>query len=70
MIDFSVDGDFQAKLDWMDRFVRDECEVMDLLFPEQGGQFDTGNIAARRHLQPLQDVVKAQGLWACHLGPH
>jgi acyl-CoA dehydrogenase len=70
MIDFSVDGDFQAKLDWMDRFVRDECEVMDLLFPEQGGQFDTGNIAARRHLQPLQDVVKAQGMWACHLGPH
>ena len=70
MIDFSVEPEFQAKLDWMDKFVREECEVMDLLWPEQGANFDTSNTAARAHLKPLQDQVKAQGLWACHLGPH
>ena len=70
MIDFSVEPEFQAKLDWMDKFIREECETMDLLFPEQGIQFDPNARAARRHLKPLQDQVKAQGLWACHLGPH
>ncbi len=70
MIDFSNDPEFQKKLDWMDSFVREECETMDLLFPDQGCQFDTKHTASRRHLKPLQDQVKAQGLWACHLGPH
>jgi acyl-CoA dehydrogenase len=70
MIDFSTDPEFQAKLDWMDRFVRDECETMDLLWPTQGACYDTANTKARAHLRPLQDRVKAQGLWACHLGPH
>ena len=70
MIDFSVEPEFQARLDWMDQFVREECETMDLLFPEQGAQFDPNYTAARRHLKPLQEQVKAQGLWACHLGPH
>ena len=70
MIDFSIEPEFQAKLDWMDKFVRDECETMDLLFPEQGMQFDKSNSAAMAHLKPLQDQVKAQGLWACHLGPN
>ncbi|MCT2400008.1 acyl-CoA dehydrogenase family protein [Novosphingobium mangrovi (ex Huang et al. 2023)] len=70
MIDFSVEPEFQAKLDWMDTFVREECETMDLLFPEQGAQFDPDYAAAKRHLKPLQEEVKKQGLWACHLGPH
>lgn len=70
MIDFSIDPEFQAKLDWMRAFVREECQTMDLLWPESGSNFDTGNKAARRHLKPLQEQVKAQGLWACHLGPH
>ena len=39
MMDFSVEPEFQAKLDWMDTFVRKECETMDLLWPEQGIQF-------------------------------
>ena len=29
MIDFSVEPEFQAKLDWMDKFVREECETID-----------------------------------------
>lgn len=70
MMDLRVEPEFQAKLDWMAEFVRDECETMDLLWPEQGVQFDPSNAAARAHLKPLQDRVKQQGLWACHLGPH
>ncbi|HMP56699.1 MAG TPA: acyl-CoA dehydrogenase family protein [Novosphingobium sp.] len=70
MIDFSVEPEFQARLDWMNTFVREECETMDLLWPEMAANFDTSIADARRHLKPLQDRVKAQGLWACHLGPH
>ena len=70
MIDFSVEPEFQKKLDWMETFVREECETMDLLWPEMAANFDTSIKDARRHLKPLQDQVKAQGLWACHLGPN
>jgi acyl-CoA dehydrogenase len=70
MIDFSVEPEFQAKLDWMDTFVREECETMDLLFPEMGLPYDVTHKPSRRHLKPLQEQVKAQGLWACHLGPN
>ena len=70
MIDFTVEPEFQAKLDWMQKFVREECETMDLLWPEMGANFDTSIKDARRHLKPLQAQVKSQGLWACHLGPH
>lgn len=68
-MDLRVDPDFQAKLDWMKVFVREECETMDLLWPQQGACYDASILKARQHLKPLQDAVKAQGLWACHLGP-
>ena len=70
MIDFSVEPEFQAKLDWMDQFVREECETMDLLWPGPNFVFDTSHKPSRRHMKPLQERVKAQGLWACHLGPN
>src|ERR1044072_982831 len=68
-MDFSVDPEFQAKLDWMNRFVREEVEVLDLLFPHGGAQFDVRNEKARAMLRPLQQKVREQGLWACHLTP-
>ena len=40
MIDFSIEPDFQARLDWMDTFVREECETMDLLFPGPNAMYD------------------------------
>src|SRR3546814_19742394 len=52
----------------MATFVRAECEPMDMLFPGHGAPYDVANAEARAHLKPLQDRVKAQGLWACHLG--
>ncbi|MGL5839304.1 MAG: acyl-CoA dehydrogenase family protein [Sphingorhabdus sp.] len=70
MISFSVEPQFQAKLDWMKAFVRNECEPMDLLWPDPGTIYDTSHHASRRHLKPLQAQVRKVGLWACHLGPH
>lgn len=70
MIDFSIDPEFQAKLDWMNAFVRAECETMDMLFPGHSIMYDANHAKARAHLKPLREQVKAQGLWACHLGPH
>ncbi|MFD3605247.1 acyl-CoA dehydrogenase family protein, partial [Streptomyces sp. NPDC058656] len=69
MLDFSIDPDFQAKLDWAAAFVREEVEPLDLLFPHGGDPYDTRNTKARAILRPLQDQVREQGLWACHLGP-
>src|SRR3546814_576307 len=68
MIEFRIEPELQARLDWMARFVRDECEPMDMLFPGHGAPYDAANSEARAHLKPLQERVKAQGLWACHLG--
>lgn len=69
MWDFKTDPDFQEKLDWADKFVREECEDLDLLFPHLGQPYNTENKPARAILAPLQQKVKDQGLWACHLGP-
>ena len=70
MIDFSVEPEFQAKLNWMRAFVEDECQTMDLLWQGPTFTYDTSHKPSRRHLKPLQEQVKAQGLWACHLGPN
>jgi acyl-CoA dehydrogenase len=69
MWDFSTDPAFEEKLGWVSAFVHDECEPLDLLFPEGGDPYDTSNMTSRAILRPLQDQVRAQGLWACHLGP-
>lgn len=68
-VDFRIDPEFQAKLDWMSKFVREEVEPLDLLFPSAGDMYDTKNEKARALIAPLRQRVKAQGLWACHLPP-
>jgi len=68
-MDFRVDPDFQVKLDWIAKFVREEIEPLDLLFPSAGAMYDTKNQKARALIAPLREQVKAQGLWACHLPP-
>ena len=68
-MDFRVEAEFQAKLDWMNQFVRAEVEPLDLLFPSAKDVYDTNNKKARSIVAPLREQVKAQGLWACHLPP-
>jgi acyl-CoA dehydrogenase len=69
MWDFSTEPEFQEKLDWIAQFVHDECEPLDVLFPDHGDPYDVKNKISRAILKPLQAQVKARGLWACHLGP-
>jgi acyl-CoA dehydrogenase len=67
--DFSTEPEFQAQLDWMDGFVRENIEPIDLIFPDPGAPYDPSNAKARRITAPLKEQVKERGLWACHLGP-
>ena len=69
-IDFSVESEFQEKLDWMDTFVTEEIEPIDLYFRGEVNPFDRTNETANSLIAPLQKQVQDNGLWACHMGPH
>ncbi len=65
--DFSTEPEFQAQLEWMEGFVRDEVEPLDLLFAERA--YHPLDATLRRIVDPLKAEVRRRGLWACHLGP-
>ena len=67
--DFETEPEFQQKLDWMDAFVREKVEPLDLAFPDTGAPYDRRNPAYKEITAPLKEEVRKQGLWACHLGP-
>ena len=64
--DFETEPEFQRELDWMDAFVREEVEPLDLVLENP---FDKSDERAMKVLAPLQEQVRERGLWACHLGP-
>jgi acyl-CoA dehydrogenase len=64
--DFETDPEFQKELDWMDQFVREEVEPLDLILENP---YDIHNPRTRKVVPRLQAEVKKRGLWACHLGP-
>jgi acyl-CoA dehydrogenase len=66
--DFSTEPEFQAKLDWIDEFVRTEIEPIDLAFSSHT-VYDKSHPVHAKVIRPLQEKVKEQDLWACHLGP-
>ncbi len=59
--DFSTEPEFEQKLEWMRGFVNDEIMPLEVL--------DLSGEQLRRAIRPLQDEVRAQGLWAAHLDP-
>jgi acyl-CoA dehydrogenase len=65
--DFETDPEYQEKLDWVDQFVREEVEPLDLAFPHL--QFVPLEGKRREAIDPLKEEVRRQGLWATHLGP-
>jgi len=65
--DFSTDPSFQAQLDWMDAFVREEVEPLDVMFG--GLTYRSVDEPLRSMIAALKDRVRDRGLWACHLGP-
>jgi acyl-CoA dehydrogenase len=64
--DFETDPEYQRLLDWASNFVTTEVEPLDLVL---GDPFDKSDRRAMAMVKPLEDQVKEQGLWACHLGP-
>ena len=61
--DFSTEPEFQRELDWMRDFVRAEVWPIETVFDE------LGEAGFERAIAPLQEQVKARGLWAAHLPP-
>jgi acyl-CoA dehydrogenase len=61
--DFSTDPEFQAQLDWMREFVRNEVWPIETVFDELGQD------GFLRAVAPLQEQVRERGLWAAHLPP-
>src|SRR3984957_11075024 len=59
--DFSTDPQYEEQLAWMRAFVREE------VFPLETLDLDHEQILAA--MRPLQEQVKAKGLWAAHLPP-
>ena len=53
--DFETDPEFQAKLDWVDQFVCDEVEPLDLAFREPSAPFERKNPTYRKVTKPLTD---------------
>ena len=62
--DFSTDPEFQAQLDWVDAFVREECEPLDVLFP---GAAKSRDPKLRAIVDPLKRQVKERKLWGLFL---
>ena len=65
--DFSTEPDFEAKLDWMRGFVREEImplETLGEMWRTEEGRRVFASITA-----PMKEEVKRQGLWAAHLPP-
>jgi acyl-CoA dehydrogenase len=63
---FETDDAFQKELDWIDNFVRNEVEPLDLLLDSP---YNVADPARNRLVRPLQQKVRERKLWACHLGP-
>ncbi len=59
--DFSTEPEFEEKLAWMRGFVREEIIPLETL--------ELGDEQFLKVMRPLQDEVKARGLWASHLPP-
>jgi acyl-CoA dehydrogenase len=61
MWDFSTEPEFQARLDWMQTFVREEIWPLETLDLDYAGLM--------RAMAPLREEVKERGLFAAHLDP-
>ena len=65
--DFETDPEYQAELDWVDDFVRNEVEPVDQVIHHA---WDMKDPVRQALIPPLQQQVRDRGLWACHLGPN
>ncbi len=64
--DFETDPEYQEELDWVADFVKEEVEPLGFLVKHG---YDMKDPVRNALIPPLQEKVKARGLWGCHLGP-
>jgi acyl-CoA dehydrogenase len=69
VINFDVDPVVAEQLDWIRTFVTDEIEPLDLAFGDEGVIYDKSHPVHAAVVRPLQERVRARGLWSCHLTP-
>ena len=67
MWDFSTEPEFDEQLEWMRRFVVEEVEPLELLWPHHHHKVPPPWL--KKVIDPLKDEVRRRGLWACHLEP-
>ncbi|WP_261566017.1 acyl-CoA dehydrogenase family protein [Frankia gtarii] len=69
MIAFDIEPALAADLEWIKKFVATEIEPLDLAFGSEQVVYDKSHPVHDAHIRPLQDRVRARGLWSCHLTP-
>jgi acyl-CoA dehydrogenase len=69
MVSFDVEPGLAADLAWIQEFIASEIEPLDLAFGGEAVVYDKSHPVHGAHIRPLQDRVRARGLWSCHLTP-
>jgi acyl-CoA dehydrogenase len=64
--DFKTEPEFQEKLDWIDQFVTEQVEPLDVL---DQPAYKRPEGALKTLLDSLKQEVRDRELWACHLEP-
>src|SRR5271170_6960789 len=69
MASFDIDPAFAAQLEWIRSFVTEEVEPLDLAFGGEEVIYDKAHPVHDAFIRPLQERVRAEGLWSAHLTP-
>ncbi|MCU1391061.1 MAG: fadE1 [Ilumatobacteraceae bacterium] len=69
MANFDIEPAFAAKLDWIREFVAAEIEPLDTVHAAEEVIYDKAHPLHDQVIRPLQQRVRDQGLWSCHLRP-
>lgn len=69
MANFDIDPDLADQLSWIREFVAGEIEPLDLAFGDESVIYDKTHPVHEAKIRPLQDIVRARGLWSAHLTP-
>src|SRR4051795_3882339 len=64
--DFETDPEYEHLLEWVREFMRHEVEPLEFVVKNP---YDMADPIRNELIKPLQQQVREQGLWACHLGP-
>jgi acyl-CoA dehydrogenase len=63
---FETDQEYEEKLEWARTFMQERVERLDVVIDSP---YDLNDPLRAELIPPLQEEVKRQGLWACHLSP-